>query len=644
VKQQSLSNHSLALIAGLLAILLSATAALGQGTSFAYQGRLTDGGTAANGNYDLQFALWDSASGGAQIGSSLTLNTVAVSNGLFSVSLDFGAGSFTGASRFLEISARPVSVGTFTLLSPRQQVTATPYAIRSANASLADNATNAGTATNATQLGGVAAGQYVQTGDSRLSDARSPTAGSVNYIQNTTSQQASTNFSISGSGTANILNATTQFNLNGNRILSNPLGNLFAGVGAGQNNNAILNTFVGTNAGQNNNAGNRNSFFGQAAGLNNDTGSQNSFFGESAGTANTLGGLNSFFGVDAGFVNTFGDSNAFFGQGAGIHNNTGSQNSFFGEGAGASITFGVSNTFIGNSAGATSNTNVSGFRNTLLGAGSDVQGSNLSNATAIGAAAVVTQGNSLVLGSFSGNGACATCDTSVGIGISAPAFRLHVVDPGAAGLRVQTNTSGGAVASFGGFGDFQIDANGVTGGRFLVQQGGNVGIGTNAPDSKLTVNGTADKPGGGSWGTFSDERLKNLNGRFTPGLNAVLRLQPLRYEYKPDNALGIKSEGEHIGFSAQAVQKVIPEAVSANDKGYLVVNNDPILWTMLNAIKEQQAQVVEQREEIARQREENLKERRLNEQQQAELARQRRQLSALRNLVCRSHSSAAVCK
>ena len=80
-----------------------------------------------------------------------------------------------------------------------------------------------------------------------------------------------------------------------------------------------------------------------------------------------------------------------------------------------------------------------------------------------------------------------------------------------------------------------------------------------------------------------------------------MRLQPIRYEYKPDNALGIKSEGESVGFSAQAVQKVVPEAVSKNDRGYLLVNNDPILWTMLNAIKEQQAQIAFQQKQLARQ-------------------------------------------
>src|SRR5262244_1337342 len=68
---------------------------------------------------------------------------------------------------------------------------------------------------------------------------------------------------------------------------------------------------------------------------------------------------------------------------------------------------------------------------------------------------------------------------NVGIGAAAPGFKLHVVDPGNSGLRVQTNIAGGTVASFGGNGEFQIDSPGVNGGRFLVKENGNVGIGTN---------------------------------------------------------------------------------------------------------------------------------------------------------------------
>ena len=127
---------------------------------------------------------------------------------------------------------------------------------------------------------------------------------------------------------------------------------------------------------------------------------------------------------------------------------------------------------------------------------------------------------------------------------------------------------------------------------------GNVGIGTASPTALLSVNGTANKPGGGSWDVFSDERLKNIKGRFSPGLKAVMQLQPIRYEYKRDNALRLKSEGEHIGFGAQSLQKIIPEAVTKNSEGYLMVNNDPIIWTMLNAIKEQQKEIAELKGQI----------------------------------------------
>ena len=58
---------------------------------------------------------------------------------------------------------------------------------------------------------------------------------------------------------------------------------------------------------------------------------------------------------------------------------------------------------------------------------------------------------------------------------------------------------------------------------------GKVGIGTTAPDQRLSVNGNASKTGGGSWLVFSDERLKNIYGSFDAGLNEVLQLQPSIY-------------------------------------------------------------------------------------------------------------------
>ena len=101
-----------------------------QGTAFTYQGRLNDGANSANGIYDLRFETYGAASGGAALGRPLTNSATSVSNGLFTVTLDFGAGVFPGAERWLEIGVRPTGPDAFTTLMPRQQITATPYAIK----------------------------------------------------------------------------------------------------------------------------------------------------------------------------------------------------------------------------------------------------------------------------------------------------------------------------------------------------------------------------------------------------------------------------------------------------------------------------------------------------------------------------------
>ena len=129
--------------------------------------------------------------------------------------------------------------------------------------------------------------------------------------------------------------------------------------------------------------------------------------------------------------------------------------------------------------------------------------------------------------------------------------------------------------------------------------GGNLGIGTATPDQKLSVQGDADKSAGGtSWGVFSDERLKDIKGGYSRGLSAVMGLRPVRFSYKKDNALALQSDTEIIGFSAQALQKAVPEAVTRNANGYLVVHSDPILWAMLNAIQEQQREIADLKAQV----------------------------------------------
>jgi len=99
------------------------------GTAFTYQGQLRDGGQPATGHYDLTFQLFNDSTSGTPVAGPLT-NSTAVSNGLFTATLDFGAGVFNGEARWLEIAVRTNgSTGDFTVLSPRQPVTPAPYAI-----------------------------------------------------------------------------------------------------------------------------------------------------------------------------------------------------------------------------------------------------------------------------------------------------------------------------------------------------------------------------------------------------------------------------------------------------------------------------------------------------------------------------------
>jgi hypothetical protein len=138
------SARNLALGLGLLSTLSpQLSTCFAQGTAFTYQGRLDDGANPASGIYDLRFAIHDSSGGPTVIAGPLTNPPTAISNGLFTATLDFGPGVFTGADRWLEIAVRTNGGGAFTALLPRQRLTPSPYAIYAPNASVAVTATTA---------------------------------------------------------------------------------------------------------------------------------------------------------------------------------------------------------------------------------------------------------------------------------------------------------------------------------------------------------------------------------------------------------------------------------------------------------------------------------------------------------------------
>jgi hypothetical protein len=175
---------------------------------------------------------------------------------------------------------------------------------------------------------------------------------------------------------------------------------------------------------------------------------------------------------------------------------------------------------------------------------------------------------------------------------------------------------GGLVKGYGPFmgADFKYTASGsnpkpstevkLTDGNFAIDASGDVNvtgsIANNAtglcftfpctpPNLPVTINDNLKVNGNiTATGTItpSDSRLKDVKGQFTKGLSALLKLNPVSYAYKKNNAKNLPSEVSHVGILAQDLQKVLPEAVSKDEQGYLSVSNEPLIWTVINAIKD----------------------------------------------------------
>ncbi len=137
--------------------------------------------------------------------------------------------------------------------------------------------------------------------------------------------------------------------------------------------------------------------------------------------------------------------------------------------------------------------------------------------------------------------------------------------------------------------------------RMTVTDGGNVGVGTPIPDQLLTVNGGASKPGGGSWSTFSDIRLKKDISSFDDGLEVLKRINPVWFRY--NGKAGYPATGRHVGVIAQKVREVAPYTIStfnakldstdATETELLRFDPNALTYIAINAIKELDAKSVQ---------------------------------------------------
>ena len=156
------------------------------------------------------------------------------------------------------------------------------------------------------------------------------------------------------------------------------------------------------------------------------------------------------------------------------------------------------------------------------------------------------------------------------------------------------------------WGIYEVDAAAT---RLIVDNGGNVGIATLAPTASLSVNGSANKPGGGSWAVFSDRRLKKNIRPYQDGLSSILKINPVTFQYNGVGGIA-DTEKEYVGIIAQEIQEVAPNTVrtvQTEEGDYLEFDPSSLDFMMINAIQELNEKLEEMEEKIELLEKENAK-------------------------------------
>lgn len=585
--------------------------AFAQGTAFTYQARLNASGNPAGGSYDFRFTLFATNVTGSAIAGPVTNTAVTVTNGLFTVLIDFGAGAFTGGSNWLEIAVSTNGAYAFITLLPRQQVTPTPYAIT------AENVVGLTVQQNTNGSPNVIEGSSVNYISNSVYAATIGGGGTANFSNSVTAD-----FGTVGGGGNNIASgwASTVGGGAGN-IASSPDGS--ATVGGGYYNTASgdsgtvgggdANTASGPYATVGGGASDTSSSYSATVGggqLNTASGEFATVGGGYLNTASgyiaTVGGgaINTASGqratVGGGFFNTAaGDDSFAAGYYAQATNNgtfVWSDDSTFTPFASA-----VQNEFAVRANG--------GVRFVTSGAGMTVDGQ-----------AVVTTNAALRSGGNAFTGSQTFTGGNLGIGTTIPGYPLTAQAPLGADVISWGNPSGElgrlGVEGAGGWMGLEnssvfkvyVSANGTS---FF--NGGNVGIGTTSPQAALHVRGadaaqfilqnSADNSSwyfsddvndnlvfqpntgvgayidrAGNYHNNSDVRLKQDITPLGGVLDRVLQLRPVSYHFRtsPDGTpltFGLIAQeveplfpevvGEHAGMKSLAYTELVPVTIGA---------------------------------------------------------------------------------
>jgi hypothetical protein len=653
----------------LAAVNLQPSNAFAQGTAFTYQGQLKNNGNPASGTYNLTFTLFNTNITGVPVAEPVTNNAVGVTNGLFTVLIDFGAGAFTGATNWLEIGVETNGASSFITLTPRQQMTPTPYAIYAENA---NNLSGTLPASQLTSIGNTLGNYNFFVGPS----GNSTTSGSDNTANGSAALESNT----SGSDNTAIGGAALALNTSGSN--NTAIGNFALYANASGSDNTALGgaalMFLGDEIGIE--GGSNNIALGYQAGYN--------FDGNESGNIDIgnqgVTGENNIIRIGSGQSQTF-IAGVINGNGGGLTNlnvnaaklsgtlvNSQLANSSITVNAGTGLSGGgtvaLGGTTTLNNAGVTALTGGGGVTvsaaSGLVTLGSTATSANTANAIVsrdgsgnFSAASITLAGN-LIAGVINGNGAGltnlnASQLTSIGnnnfFAGSAGKAANSGSDNTAMGAQALTNNTSGTGNTAFGFGALQnatgnfnfgygyLAGSGLTTGANNVdiaaagQSGDNAFIRIGTPGIQTAtyiagISGATAASGvavyvnsSGQLGTLtSSRRYKQDIQGMDQASDVLYALQPVTFKYKP----GIDPQGiPQFGLVAEDVEKVAPDLVAHDDQGKIyTVRYQAVDAMLLNeflkehrTVEEQTRTVQEQSAEIQNLKQQNESlEKRLN--------------------------------